>query len=317
MGDSLVIQTQGLGKVYGDVVALRSLDLAVPRQAICGFLGPNGAGKTTTMKLLLGLSRPTSGRGAIFGLDIGRDSLTIRERVGYLPQQPSFYETLTARETLRFTAGLFFSGSRAGIDAKVDEMLALVGLTECADRPVRGFSGGEKQRLGIAQAQINDPELLILDEPAAALDPLGRRDVLAIMERLRERTTIFYSTHILNDVQQVSDTVVILNRGELVTQGPIEALLMGDGHAVYSVVVGGETEAARESLARQRWVAGIVTGEQNGRLEWKVSVSDPAAAEEQLLRVVLAHPGVTVSAFNRRRFDLEEIFVNLVEGGQL
>jgi ABC-2 type transport system ATP-binding protein len=201
MRDQLVIQTQGLGKRYGDTVALRSLDLTVSRGAIFGFLGPNGAGKTTAMKLLLGLSRPTSGRGTIFGLDIGRDSLAIRERVGYLPQQPGFYETMTARETLRFTAGLFYSGPRAAIETKVAEMLALVGLSERADRPVGGFSGGERQRLGIAQAQINDPDLLILDEPAAALDPLGRRDVLAIMERLRERATIFYSTHILNDVQ--------------------------------------------------------------------------------------------------------------------
>jgi ABC-2 type transport system ATP-binding protein len=315
MRDQLVIQTQGLGKRYGDTVALRSLDLTVSRGAIFGFLGPNGAGKTTAMKLLLGLSRPTSGRGTIFGLDIGRDSLAIRERVGYLPQQPGFYETMTARETLRFTAGLFYSGPRAAIETKVAEMLALVGLSERADRPVGGFSGGERQRLGIAQAQINDPDLLILDEPAAALDPLGRRDVLAIMERLRERATIFYSTHILNDVQQISDTVAILNRGELVSQGPIEALLIGDGHAVYSVVVSGDMEPARELLAQQPWVAGIVSGERNGRLEWQVSVSDPAAAEDQLLRVVLSHPGVTVNAFNRRRFDLEEIFINLVEGG--
>lgn len=312
---NLVIRTEGLAKVYGDVHAVRSLDLAVPRNAIFGFLGPNGAGKTTTMKMLLGLARPTAGRGHIFGHDIVSESLVIRKRVGYLPQQPRFYENMTARETLRFTARLFYEGPHTAIEARVDEVLGVVGLSDRADRPVVGFSGGERQRLGIAQAQINNPDLLILDEPAAALDPLGRRDVLAIMERLREHTTIFYSTHILDDVQQVSDTVAILNRGELVSQGPIETLLSGDGQTVYVVGLQGELGAAREALEPQPWISAFAETAVDGTAEWRISVSDPEAAEVQLLRLILAHPDVNVVSFNRQRLELEEVFIKLIEGG--
>ncbi|HEX2729787.1 MAG TPA: ABC transporter ATP-binding protein, partial [Rubrobacteraceae bacterium] len=203
-----VIETRGLTKTYGRVAALKALDLSVPRNSIFGFLGPNGAGKSTAMKLLLGLVRPTSGSGSVFGKDIVSEDFEIRKRVGYLAQNPRYYGHMTARETLRFVARFFYSGPESAIERRVEESLSLVGLPDRADRKIGGFSGGELQRLGLAQAQINDPELLILDEPAASLDPMGRRDVLEIMARLREEqnTTIFYSTHILGDVQRVSDS---------------------------------------------------------------------------------------------------------------
>lgn len=309
-----VIQTEGLSKRYGDVTALKPLDLSVPKNSVFGFLGPNGAGKTTTMKLLLGLTRPTAGRGTIFDQDIVRDSLAIRTRIGYLPQQPRFYEHLTAREILRFTAAFFFKGPQAKIEARIDEMLSLVGLTLKANRPVKGFSGGERQRLGIAQAQINYPDLLILDEPAAALDPIGRRDVLAIMERLRPYATIFYSTHILDDVQHVSDTVAILNQGQLVVQGPIETFLAGDGQAVYSVSMKGNVAGARERISQQPWIARIDVTQQNGLVQWQVGVTDEEAAEAQLLRLLLADEGAVVTEFSRKKYELEEVFMDLVEG---
>jgi len=176
--ESVVISTKGLGKTYGEIVALSSLDLNVPEKTIFAFLGPNGAGKTTTIKLLLGLIRPTCGSGSVFGRDIVRDSVDIRANIGYLPQDARFYEHMTARETLEYTARFFFKGPKVEIDKRVDEMIELVGLMGKADRPIKGFSGGERQRLGIAQAEINYPDLLILDEPAASLDPMGRRDVL-------------------------------------------------------------------------------------------------------------------------------------------
>src|SRR4028118_1930354 len=173
-----VIETKGLAKTYGQVTALKPLDLGVARGSIFGFLGPNGAGKSTTMKLLLGLARPTSGSGSVFGNDIVSESFQIRRRVGYLAQSPRYYGHMTARETLRFVARFFYSGPESAIERRVDGSLSLVGLSDRADRKVGGFSGGELQRLGIAQAQINDPELLILDEPAASLDPMGRRAVV-------------------------------------------------------------------------------------------------------------------------------------------
>lgn len=187
-GDNLVIHTRALTKTFKGVNALRSLDLNVRKNSIFSFLGPNGAGKTTTIKLLLGLARPTSGSGTVFGLDIVNDSTRIRQRTGYLAQDPRYYEHMTARETLRFAASFFFTGPKTAIEDRIDETLGLVGLSDKADRPIKGFSGGERQRLGIAQAQINYPDLLILDEPAASLDPMGRHDVLEVMERLRKHT---------------------------------------------------------------------------------------------------------------------------------
>jgi ABC-2 type transport system ATP-binding protein len=313
--NGMVIQTDGLSKTYGQVHALKSLDLRVPRNSIFGFLGPNGAGKTTTMKLLLGLIRPTTGGGTVFGRDIVRDSVTIRSRVGYLPQQPRFVDEMTARETLHFTARFFFKGPKAQIEQRVAETLALVGLEDKTDRPIKGFSGGERQRLGIAQAQVNYPDLLILDEPAAALDPMGRRDVLEVMERLRKHTTIFYSTHILDDVARVSDTVAILNHGELVAQGPIEDLLAGGGNPVYTLSLKGDTRPARARLEALPWVVAVSEAAHNGYVTWEISVTDNQAAESQLLRCVLDGGGLNVVAFGRKKRELEEIFISIVEGG--
>jgi ABC-2 type transport system ATP-binding protein len=314
--NEMVIQTEGLSKSFGQVRALKSLDLRVPRHSIFGFLGPNGAGKTTTMKLLLGLMRPTSGGGTVFGQDIVRDSLAIRSHVGYLPQQPRFGDNMSARETLDFTARFFFSGPRPKIEARVDEMLDLVGLQDKADRPVNGFSGGERQRLGLALAQVNYPDLLILDEPAAALDPIGRHEVLQVMERLRAHTTIFYSTHLLDDVQQVSDTVAILNHGELVAQGPIEDLLAGGGEPVYTLSLKGDGRRALARIQALPWVSGVQQTAHNGLMTWDISVTDDQAAEAQLLGHVLAGEALTVIEFSRKKHELEEIFLNLVEGGK-
>lgn len=312
--DPYVIQTDGLTKTYRGVSALQDLNLTVPRHSIFGFLGPNGAGKSTTIKLLLGLTRPTKGHASIFGLDSVGDSVAIRERVGYLAQDPRYYDHMTARDTLRFAARFFYMGSHRQIEARVEETLALVGLEDRADRPIRGFSGGERQRLGIAQAQVHHPDLLILDEPAAALDPIGRRDVLAVMERLRQHTTIFYSTHILEDVQRVSDAVAIMNHGKLITQAPVAELLAGTGGVIYLLTLTGDAEAARTRLAQQPWVAAITLGPSNGTTAMEVRVTDPQVAEAQLLPLLLEGGQTTVSAFGRKQHNLEEVFLHLVEG---
>lgn len=313
---SNVIQTHGLSKTFKTVAALQDLNLAVQSNSIFGFLGPNGAGKTTTIKLLLGLIFPSAGTAEVFGMDISHHSADIRARIGYLPQEPRYYEHMTARQTLRFTARFFFKGPEKAIEDRVEEMLDMVDLTEKADRPIKGFSGGERQRLGIAQAQVNYPDLLILDEPAASLDPLGRRDVLEVMAKLRKYTTIFYSTHILDDVQRVSDTVAILNRGRLVAQGPIEQLLAGsDGGAVYIIHLYGDTAAAESMVKALPFVTSITTGSHNGEVTWQVAVSDPKAAEQGLLPVLVNGP-VTVTEFRRRQYQLEEIFMQVVEGGK-
>jgi ABC-2 type transport system ATP-binding protein len=321
-GVPAVIETRGLTKTYGHVAALKALDLSVSKNSIFGFLGPNGAGKSTAMKLLLGLARPTSGSGSIFGNDIVSENFQIRRRVGYLAQDPRYYGHMTARETLRFVARFFYSGPESAIERRVDESLSLVGLTERANRRIRGFSGGELQRLGLAQAQINDPELLILDEPAASLDPMGRRDVLEIMERLRDEqnTTIFYSTHILDDVQRVSDSVAILDRGRLLAQAPIDDLLTtgGAGVTVYELALKGQSGAAlaqaRACVRSQSWISSLEeTSEPGGERHWIVKATDQSAADENLLRLVLKTGGVRVTGFGRKRQRLEEAFFDLIE----
>jgi ABC-2 type transport system ATP-binding protein len=312
--NNLVIQTFGLTKTYKASNALEDLHLQVPRNSICGFLGPNGAGKSTTIKLLLGLTRPTKGRAEVFGMDSVRESVAIRQRVGYLAQDPRYYDHMTARETLRFTARFFYSGPDRIIENRVNETLELVGLSDKADRPIKGFSGGERQRLGIAQAQINYPDLIILDEPAASLDPMGRRDVLEVMERLRKHTTIFYSTHILDDVQRVSDSVVILNHGKLVAHAPIAELMAGRDGIVYSVTIKGDGQSAKARLSQQAWVTSVTAGSNNGTTALQVSVTDAGIAEAQLLRLVLADTDATVSEFGRKKHNLEEVFLGIIEG---
>jgi len=309
-----VIETHALSKTYKNIQALRSLDLKVRQNSIFGFLGPNGAGKTTTIKLLLGLIRSSAGSATVFGMDTVKQSVEIRARIGYLPQEPHFYEYMTARQTLRFVASCFFEGPKKAIEERIDEMLEMVDLTSKANRPIMTFSGGERQRLGIAQAQVNYPDLLILDEPAASLDPLGRRDVLEVMSRLRKYTTIFYSTHILDDVQKVSDTVVILDKGALVAQGPIEELLAGSEGVVYIIHLRGEVEAARKQVLAQPWVSGIIDGQHNGDSAWQVSVSDPQVAEVQLLKL-LVNDSVVVTEFRRKQYELEDVFMQVIEGG--
>jgi len=312
---ALVVETAGLSKSYGSVQALKSLDLKVARHSIFALLGPNGAGKTTTLKLLLGLIRPTAGSAHINGLDIVRNGLEARRHIGYLAQNPRFYEQLTAREMLRFRAGFFYHGPRAQVEAHLNETLALVGLTDKANRPIKGFSGGEMQRLGIGLAQINNPELLILDEPAANLDPQGRRDVLNVMAQLRERATILYCTHILDDVQQVSDTVAILNQGELVAQMPLSELLQSREGNSYILVLSGETQPVQARLAALPWVSSIQVLPSAEHTTWRVIVSDDAAAQADLLRQVLADPQVNVLDFGQQKRELEDVFLRLVERG--
>jgi ABC-2 type transport system ATP-binding protein len=221
---------------------------------------------------------------------------------------------MTARENLYFAAKFFFSGPHSRIVERCDEMLELVGLTDKANRAIRGFSGGEKQRLGIALAQVNYPDLLILDEPASSLDPLGRRKVLDVMDRLRKHTTIFYSTHILDDVQRVSDMVAILNHGRLEACGSIEQILNGKGGVVYTISTKGSPENLEARLSTFHWITHSSVTQHNGSSIWQVSVIDEKIAERQLLRIFLEEELLVVTEFSRKKFDLEEAFIDIVKG---
>jgi ABC-2 type transport system ATP-binding protein len=222
------IAVQKLTKHYGAVqrlsrAGLFGLTLDVPPGEIYGFLGPNGAGKTTTIKLLLGLIRPTGGGGTVLGHPLG--SVEARRRVGFLPESPYFYEYLRGDELLHYYGSLFSLAERLRRQ-RVESLLRLVGLWDQRRLSVRKYSRGMLQRLGLAQALINDPDLVILDEPAGGLDPIGRREMRDILLSLRERgKTVFLSSHILAEVETVCDRIAILNRGELVAVGRIGELL--------------------------------------------------------------------------------------------
>ncbi|MFV1971013.1 MAG: ABC transporter ATP-binding protein [Acidimicrobiia bacterium] len=306
-----VIETRGLRKRYRKVDALRGLDLEVPEGSICGFLGPNGAGKTTTMRILMGLIRPSEGWASVLGDDIDGNGLATRSRIGYLPQDPSFFPRATVRNTLRFVVRRYLSGSRAAIESKVDETLDLVGLDDRSDRKVKALSGGELRRLGIGQAIIGDPDLLILDEPSVGLDPEGRRQVLDLLEGLKDRMTIFYSSHILDDVERVADHVVILDHGEIIEQGPTESFL-GRGAATYRVGLDGNGSNAIDRLSDEPWISSTRIIEPQ---TWEISVADREAAEHQLLRVLHEYDGTRVTELRPEQRTLEDIYLDLVGAG--
>ncbi|HHV80121.1 MAG: ABC transporter ATP-binding protein [Dictyoglomi bacterium] len=212
-----VIKTEGLSKYFGKKKALEDLNLEVPEGIIFGYLGPNGAGKTTTIRLLLNLARPTSGTAYVLGEDI-RNGRSYLKKVGFLPDVPNFYNFFTAREFLSFIADI------SGIDnpeKKIGKILELIGLKNEKGR-IGGYSRGMRQRLGLAQALLPDPELLILDEPTSSLDPQGRKEILDLICSFKGKKTVFFSTHILSDVERICDRIGILKEGRLLIEDNIE-----------------------------------------------------------------------------------------------
>src|ERR1043166_1657426 len=212
---------QGIG--HKPKLALKGLNLQVYQGEVFGFLGPNGAGKTTTMNVLLGFVNPTAGAAYIFGVDVRKP--IARQRIGYLPEMTYYYKFLSAEEILRFY-GKIFRIPRVEMEQRLDTILKLVELEEARRRPIRTYSKGMQQRVGLAQALINNPDLLVLDEPTSGLDPIGRMKVRQIIQRLKEEgKTVFFSSHELGEVEPVCDRVAILHQGELKAEGRVDQLV--------------------------------------------------------------------------------------------
>ena len=295
------ITCRGLAKDYGRVHALGPLDLEVPAGSVFGLLGPNGAGKTTLLTLLAGLRRPTAGSA-----DPGR-----RAALGYLEQDPRYYSWMTGLELLRMVGRLYGLEGRA-LDDAVGRACEITGLTEFAGRRIGGYSGGMQQRLGLAQAIVNRPAVLLLDEPVSSLDPIGRRDLLEIIAGLRGTTTVLLSTHILADVERVCDRVAILDRGRLLVEAGIEELLNRYATPAYEIHL--EPAAAAQAaalLADLRAAPGIAAGEARGSV-LVVRTDGSEAAARALLGVLAARGGV--ERLEKRRPSLEEVFLTLVGG---
>ncbi|MGB9860582.1 MAG: ABC transporter ATP-binding protein, partial [Moorellaceae bacterium] len=225
MKSAAIIVTENLTKRYNSVTAVQDLNLEIYEGEIFGLLGPNGAGKTTTILMLLGLTEPTSGRALVAGLDATRNPLAVKSIVGYLPDNVGFYDDLTARENLLYTARLNRIAPEES-ERRIQAALEQVGLKEHADRKVREFSRGMRQRLGIADIIVKDPRIIILDEPTLGIDPEGVRELLDLITRLsRQRgKTILISSHLLHQIQQVCDRVGIFVGGRLLAVGPLETL---------------------------------------------------------------------------------------------
>jgi ABC-2 type transport system ATP-binding protein len=250
--DAPVIQTQELTKRYGDFVAVDRLNLVVEPGEVFGLLGPNGSGKTTTILMLLGLTEPTSGTVRVMGLDPARQPLSVKARVGYIPDQVGFYDDLTARENLIYIAKL--NGiPRAEAYRRIDKALERMGLMEVADRPVGTYSRGMRQRLGVAEVLIKRPALIIMDEPTLGLDPEAAREFLHTIRDLKAQgITVLVASHLLHQVQAVCDRVGLFHRGRMVLEGTVEELarrVLGGGYRVH-VEATGPASAILEALRR-------------------------------------------------------------------
>jgi ABC-2 type transport system ATP-binding protein len=302
------IELRGLTKRFGDTLALDGVDLVVRPGVVFGFLGRNGAGKTTALRILSGLARPTAGTAHVLGHDVTQATDVVRARIGFLPDVPGFYPWMTAREYLEF-AGQLFGIDPATLDARARALLEMAGLASVTTR-VGGFSRGMKQRLGIAQALINAPSLLMLDEPTSALDPIGRHEVLEMVASLRGRTTVFFSTHILADVERVCDAVAILEQGRVVVSATVDELTARAAANCLVVEVEGDDGAAVAGLLEGRvWLRSLERTERTLRM----TVSDLPTAQREIPAAIAA-AGAALRRFEIDDASLEDVFVKLVGG---
>jgi len=308
------IRVEGLQKIFGAVRALDGLTLTVEPGAVFGFLGPNGAGKTTTIRILTGLARPTGGRAWVGGVEVSTARREIARRIGYLPEEPAFYPWMTPLEFLDHVGRIFGLAAEERV-ARTEELLGLVGLADVGKRRIGGFSRGMRQRLALAQALVNRPEVLFLDEPASALDPVGRREVLQLIGRLRERCTVFMSTHILADVERVCDTVGIIARGRMVVEAPREELIARYAAPAFEIEgddgSAGQIAAWAETLRKVRWVTTVTV---DGTVA-RVVVNDVETAKRELLAAAV-QAGLVLTRYEMVRPSLEDVFLRLVGEGE-
>jgi ABC-2 type transport system ATP-binding protein len=311
--EDAVIVARRLTKQYGEFTAVDRLDLTIRRGEVFGLLGPNGAGKTTTVLMLLGLTEPTKGVVRVVGLDPTREPLAVKRVVGYLPDNVGFYPTLTGRENLRYTAKL--NGiPRSEAEARIDELLHEVRLEDAADKRADQYSRGMRQRLGIADALVKSPTVLILDEPTIAIDPSGVEELLALLRRLvRERDlTVLLSSHILGQVQGLCDRVGFFSAGRLVAAGPLAELAGGSDHAVdMEVAIEGDPERIEAVALTVPGVSRVTADPQQDRIRIVSASHDVAAA----LAGALSAEGLTLTHLRRRGTDLMELYRKYVPEG--
>ena len=308
------ITVRNLVKTYGKIYALDGLDLDIPTGSVFGFLGPNGAGKTTTLRILAGLSKPTSGKVTIAGIEMNNAIPKPSLQVGYLPEEPAFYAWMTPIEYMSYAAAIF--GIRKKMAAiKTENLLELVGLSEVRKRKIGGFSRGMRQRLGIAQALVNDPEILLLDEPVSALDPTGRKDILELIESLSSKSTILMSSHILADVERVCDMVAIIDHGRCLVQDGKDKLM--ERYATNVIELEIDPRYGR-SIDEWKQVIFDLKGLHKGSVDGytlRMTVEDIQLAQQSIL-AQLATDEVPIIRLEQVKPSLEDVFMKLVNHGR-
>jgi len=305
----IAIRCQGLSKRFGEVVALKSLNLEIPSGIIFGFVGRNGAGKTTTIRLLTGLAHPTQGSAWISGVETTNGDSIAREKFGYLPQDPTFYTWMTPYEYLDYTGRLYHLPT-AERRLRIGELLEMVELQSAGSRRIGGFSGGMIQRLGIAQTLIHQPPVLLLDEPTSALDPAGRYEVLNLIDKLRGQVTIFVSSHILQDVERVCDIIGIIHKGDLILVAERDELLGKYPVNVVELDINQTSllllDTFATSLESQPWISNLT--KEGSKI--RITVSNLDQGKQSLLPLTVEQ-GIVLDKYEWVRPSLEEIFLKI------
>ena len=306
------IKTEKLTKYFGTVKALNGLDLSVPEHVVFGFLGPNGAGKSTTVKLLTGFSRPTSGQAWVAGEKVTGENLALQAKTGFLPDVPAFYDWMSGREFMNFV-GETFAINSSETKQRTEELLKLVELKNAGGRRIGGYSRGMRQRLGIAQALMNRPEVLFLDEPTSALDPIGRKEVLDLIAHLKKDSTIFMSTHILSDVERVCDVVGIIDKGNLITVSSVSDLQNKYARSTYEIEFMEDAGVFINTLRQVNWLSNPQLVVENGHAMVRVKAEDTTIARKELPRLV-SESGLTLTRYELVVPNLEDIFMQVING---
>lgn len=301
----IIIETKGLTKQYGSKTAVNALNLTINKGEVFGLLGPNGAGKTTTILMLLGLTEPTAGSAEIMGMDCARHPIEVKSKVGYLPDNPGFYSDMTGRENLAFT-GRINGLSEQEIKERTQKLIERVGLTEAADRKAGTYSKGMKQRLGIADVLMKDPEIIIMDEPTLGLDPEGMKELLDLMTELsrEDGRTLLISSHQLYQVQQICDRVGIFVGGNLIACGNIKDLgeqIQQETHYTLELEVEPEDDKLISEISKQGTIDSIQ------KVDNMIIVESRTDMRKNLTEYLGTH-GYTIAHMHQKGGDLDEIY---------
>jgi len=301
------VKTSDLVKDFNGLKAVDHLNLEVPEGAIYGFLGPNGSGKTTTLKMLTGMTKPTSGTIEILGVPMVFGKQKIQDNIGFLPDVPGFYDWMTAREFLTFCGELFHIDTPI-LKERVKSLLKIVGLEKSDKKKIGTYSRGMKQRLGIAQAMINEPKVIFLDEPVSALDPQGRKEVIDIIQGLKGKVTVFFSTHILSDVERICDRVVIINKGAIILEDTIENIkAMSNTRDIEIEADAPSISRLYERIGQEKYILSLKMNHQTMTL----TVDDLDVARLHLNEVIFKHR-IMIKKLMIKEPTLEDIYMRVV-----